>query len=322
MGNFQVSIGKVAVEFMEKLVPTLNYIADLFKSLGKFLKEHADILLFISGVYITYKGIMLGILAWEKLNVYWKGVSATATALLTAYDMARAEGMGVLTAAQWALNIAMDANPIVLGIAAAIALVAEIVIHFNDWGAALTLLMGPVGLLISGIMSIYNHWQSIKDAFNTGGMIGGLKRIGVVLFDAILYPLQQAMQWIGKITGAQWAKDGANQLMSYRKSLNLVTDDETKKKGTKNAIKEVATKPKNGLAGAPTGKIATGGKPTKGTAGVQGNKAVTVNIQIGSLIHDFSIKTTNIQESATAIKEKVVMALTSAVNDSQLIAGN
>lgn len=325
MGSFQKSVGQVAMDFLEKLAPSLVYIANLFKSLGKFLKEHADILIFITGVYITYKGIMLGILAWEKLNVYWKGVSATATALLTAYDMARAEGMGVLTAAQWALNIAMDANPIgliVLGIAAAIALVAEIVVHFNDWGAALTLLMGPVGLLISGIMSIYNHWQSIKDAFNTGGMIGGLKRIGVVLFDAILYPLQQAMHWIGKITGAQWAKDGANQLMGYRKSLDLVTEDETKKKTTKNAIKEVATKPKNGLAGAPTGKIATGGKPTKGTAGVQGNKAVTVNIQIGSLIHDFSIKTTNIQESATAIKEKVVMALTSAVNDSQLIAGN
>jgi len=325
MGNFQVAIGEVAMEFLEKLVPALNYIADQFKSLGKFMKDHSDALMFITGIYIGYKGIMLGILGFEKLSVWWKGLSATASELLLGWDMARAEGLGVLEAAQWALNVAMDANPIgllIIGIAAAIALVAEIVVHFNDWGAALSLLLGPIGLVIDAIMSIYSHWQSIKDAFNTGGFTAGIKRIGVVLFDAILYPLQQAMHWIGKITGAQWAKDGANQLMGFRKSLNLVTDEETKKKGTKPAIKEVATKNKNVLGGAPNGKLTAGGKPTKGTAGVQGNKAVTVNIQIGSLIHDFSIKTTNIQESATAIKEKVVMALTSAVNDSQLTAGN
>jgi len=324
MGAFQVAIGEVAMEFLEKLVPALNYIADLFKSLGKFMKEHADIIMYVVGVYVIYKGIILAQIAIEKISAWWKGVSATATLLLTGYEMARAEGMGVLTAAQWALNVAMDANPIgllIVGIAAAIALVAEIVVHFNDWGAALSLLLGPIGLVIDAIMSIYSHWQSIKDAFNTGGFTAGIKRIGVVLFDAILYPLQQAMHWIGKITGAQWAKDGANQLMGFRKSLNLVTDEETKNKGVKNAIIDTA-KNKNALAGAPQGKIAAGAKPTKGTAGVQGNKAVTVNIQIGSLIHDFSIKTTNIQESATAIKEKVVMALTSAVNDSQLIAGN
>jgi hypothetical protein len=323
MGNFQVSIGKVAIEFMEKLVPTLNYIADLFKSLGKFMKEHADIILYVVGVYVIYKGIILAQVAIEKISIWWKGVSATATLLLTGYEMARAEGMGVLTAAQWALNVAMDANPIglmIVGIAAAIALVAEIVVHFNDWGAALSLLLGPIGLVIGAIMSIYNHWQSIKDAFNTGGFTAGIKRIGVVLFDSILYPLQQAMHWIGKITGAQWAKDGANQLMGFRKSLNLVTDEETKNKGTKPAIKEVANKDKNKFNGA-LPKAPIGAKPIKGTAGVQSNKPVTVNITIGSLVHDFKISTTNLKESTTAIRDEVVKTLMSAVNDSQLIAG-
>jgi len=61
---------------------------------------------------------------------------------------------------------------------------------------------------------------------------------------------------------------------------------------------------------------------TKGTAGVSGTKVVTVNVTIGNLINDFKIQTTNIQESTTAVKDKVLQALTSALNDSQLIAGN
>ena len=65
----------------------------------------------------------------------------------------------------------------------------------------------------------------------------------------------------------------------------------------------------------------TTSKATKGTSGVQSNKPVTVNITIGSLVHDFKISTTNLKESTTAIRDEVVKTLMSAVNDSQLIAG-
>jgi hypothetical protein len=80
-----------------------------------------------------------------------------------------------------------------------------------------------------------------------------------------------------------------------------------------------------GLAG--VGKLnpmtGTGASPESKSkaSGVSGAKVVTINVTIGSLINDFQIKTTNIQESTNAIKEKVIMALTSAVNDSQIVAG-
>jgi hypothetical protein len=96
---------------------------------------------------------------------------------------------------------------------------------------------------------------------------------------------------------------------------DFAKDQEAGKEGkTKNALARVKPMALN------TGE--TAGKEKKGTAGVSGSKVVTVNVTIGNLINDFRIQTTNIQESTTAIKDKVLQALTSAVNDSQLVAGN
>ncbi|MBC7382252.1 MAG: hypothetical protein H7296_04560 [Bacteroidia bacterium] len=215
------------------------------------------------------------------------------------------------------VNAIMAANPvmlIVIGIGLLIGVVYEVIKHFHDWGAAITLLMGPFGLLISAIMSLYSHWQSIKDAFENGGIVAGLKRIGIVLLDTLLYPLQQVMEWVGKITGADWAKGAANSIKEMRKQMDLITPEETKAK--------TVTSPagaRKQIQGTKTETTAL--KAKEKSKEVSGNKVVTINVSIGNLINDFQIKTTNIQESASAIHDKVVQALTSAINDSQLIAG-
>lgn len=50
-----------------------------------------------------------------------------------------------------------------------------------------------------------------------------------------------------------------------------------------------------------------------------GQKAVTINVSINDLIHDFTIQTTNITESAQKVKEMVTNALLDAINNSQMI---
>ena len=57
------------------------------------------------------------------------------------------------------------------------------------------------------------------------------------------------------------------------------------------------------------------------TKGAKGNKNITITVNIGNLIKDFSISTQNIIESAAKVKEMVAEALISATNDSQIIAG-
>lgn len=60
---------------------------------------------------------------------------------------------------------------------------------------------------------------------------------------------------------------------------------------------------------------------TKEAKGVTGTRQVNIKIDIGALIKDFKITTTTITQGADKIKEMVTQALLSAVNDSQVVAG-
>lgn len=57
----------------------------------------------------------------------------------------------------------------------------------------------------------------------------------------------------------------------------------------------------------------------KSTSKITGNRSVTINIDIKNLIESFTVKTVNLGEAIPEIKSKVVQALMSAVNDSQII---
>jgi tape measure domain-containing protein len=121
--------------------------------------------------------------------------------------------------AQALLNGIMMLNPIGLIIAAIVTLVAFVAIaitKWDKWGAALMVFLGPVGMVISAFKSLYDHWDSIVQAFKSDGILAGLKRIGVVILDAILKPLQQVLETIGLDS---WASGIAD----IRKSLDLVT---------------------------------------------------------------------------------------------------
>lgn len=145
---------------------------------------------------------------------------------------------GIMTAKQWLLNAAMSANPIGIIVVAVAALVAIVVVAINkydEWGAALLQFLGPVGMVINAFKAIYDHWESIKNAFQTGGILAGLKRIGIVLLDAVLKPIQQILQLASNIPGlGNLAGKGAGKIEEIRKGLNLITPNEVSAKNKKN----------------------------------------------------------------------------------------
>lgn len=134
----------------------------------------------------------------------------------------------IATAAQWAWNAAMTANPIgliIVGIAALIGLIALVVNKWNEWGAALSIFLGPLGYVISVIQSFRRNWDMVVEAFKTGGILGAIKAIGKVLFDAILMPIQQLFGLLARLPGAL---GGSAQKMhdligAYRNSLGVNT---------------------------------------------------------------------------------------------------
>uniref|UniRef100_UPI0039A511CF phage tail tape measure protein n=1 Tax=Ornithobacterium rhinotracheale TaxID=28251 RepID=UPI0039A511CF len=144
----------------------------------------------------------------KKLSTFWTKTAATA---------------------QWAWNAALSANPIGIVIAAIAAMIALIVVainKFDSWGSTMLLLLGPIGMVVSAVMMVKRHWDSIVEAFNSGGIIGALKRIGVVLLDVLMHPLQRILGWIANLTGWDWAEKAAGNVEEFRKKMNLISDEE------------------------------------------------------------------------------------------------
>jgi TP901 family phage tail tape measure protein len=132
----------------------------------------------------------------------------------------------ICTAAQMGLNAAMAANPIgvvIIAILALIALVIVIIAKYDEWGAALSIFLGPLGLVISLIQSFRRHWDSITEAFTKGGIVAGIKRIGLVLLDALLMPVQQLLELLAKLPGMGGiAGAGATFIKEVRKGAKIL----------------------------------------------------------------------------------------------------
>ena len=211
----------------------------------------------------------------------------------------------LLAAAQAMLNGIMLLNPIGLVVAAIVALVAIVVIaisKWDEWGAALMVFLGPVGMVISAFKSIYDHWESIKKSFQTDGILGGLKRIGIVLLDAVLKPLQQILELAAMADPTGLAQKGVDKIKSFRKSFDLVTPGEADQKLKSKSPTDNA--PKSSLLKAPVidGKSDAKGKKDKKTgediskvAG-QANQVRNVTIQIDA----FNKGGINVAQSAYA----------------------
>lgn len=149
------------------------------------------------------------------------------TIALTAYNITTK----AVTAAQWLWNAAMTANPIglvIVAIAALIALVVVVIKKWDEWGAAFSLIMGPLGFVISLIQSFRRNWDMITKAFKEGGILEGLKAIGKTILDAVLQPFQQLLGIIAKVTGFKWAQSAADGLGKFRAEMGVTMDNSPK----------------------------------------------------------------------------------------------
>ena len=204
---------------------TLGWVADNMDLVMK-------IAIWLIAGFLIFKGVLIATeiaLAAYNIGLGITGaLSGTAsiaigknTIALAAYNVTSKAA----AAAQWLLNVAMDANPIglvIIGIAALIALVVVIIKKYDEWGAALTLFLGPFGLIINIIQSFRRNWDMVVKAFKTQGILGGLKAIGRVLLDAILMPVQQLLELLAKIPGmANLAGAGAQKIYELRQNLGV-----------------------------------------------------------------------------------------------------
>jgi|GEM_PF-1712904 len=195
------------------------------KHVLKFVADNMDLLVFATTV-------LLGVFATLK------GVIMLASATLTVMEFA----INAVIAAQKLWHLVMNLNPIgliVLGIVALIALVSVIIAKWDEWGAALTVFLGPLGTIISLFHAFYSNWSLIVEAFRTGGIVDGLLMIGKTILDTVLMPLQQLLSIAAKFDPTGVAARAAAGIEKFRSELGLnVSSSESTDKAAVNPVRE------------------------------------------------------------------------------------
>lgn len=224
----------------------------------------------IKGAMIKLGEKILPMVTWalEKLSPVFQWVFENIDALVIILGSV-ATAFGVLTVAVWANNIALMANPVGLVIAAILVLIGIItaaIIKFDEWGAMVLALMGPFGMLINIIKTVYDHWESIKKAFQTDGIVGAIKRIGQVLLDAFLKPLQQGLEMLSGLPGVgNMTGNWAGKIEQLRGDMNLIQEKTDKKESSKGSLLDGAKNLYGNLLGNLSGTTGGNFNGTNGT---------------------------------------------------------
>ena len=245
--------------------------------------------------------IVRGIQDWLPLI----GALTGAIGLLTVAIHREAIVTGIVTtatkvwaAAQAVVNAVMNVNPIAMAIK-----------KYDEWGAAFLALLGPIGMLVNGFMAIKRNWQSVVDSFKGDGILAGLKRIGIVLLDAILMPVQQLLEILSNIPGVgDLAGRGASAIANMRKSLDLIPEKkrsaEEKREGdetlqTLQMIEKHTAENRSSAADA--------------VGGIQGGGPKVINIEIGKFFDNIVFNTQGVRESAAEVEQIVLETLARAL---------
>ena len=153
-------------------------------------------------------------------------------------------------------------------------------------------------MLISAFTMIKRHWDSIVEAFQSEGILAGFKRIGLVLIDVIMAPLQKILGWVAELTGWEWAANASGSVEEFRKNMDLVSEEEKSKTQKDDKPQEVTLVEsdsfdlKKNQPTVPTvGGVAT--QKTMNSTGVGGDKSKSENkvrnLTIGKMMDNFNI---------------------------------
>lgn len=292
-------VGKQLLEAFHQLVPYIQKFMELMKAGTKWIGEHHSM---IKALFVTIVGGVAIV----------KGMALATAAYNFVVGIEAVMALTGATAAQLAMNLAMEVAPWALAVAG----IAAVVYALNE--------------LFEARKEVDEQWRQTEDMVNNAG-------------DNEIKLLRQKTDELMK-------QQGLNEDMAIQQALiNEQMELEAKNQEFLNGL--TASQIQQGFmpaeqqallkrlellkAGGKDGKsifelikstkeeksTATHKDLTSKTENVTGTKNTTINIQIGKLVEGLNFVTNNMQENAEQIKEIVVKTLIEAVNDSQILAG-
>jgi len=154
----QLERGKRSFEELQKtlamaLIPAIEFLTTVFRNVTNFMRENETVTKVLIAVL---GGLAIGVVA---VNAAMKIAAATSA---------------IMTAAQWALNAAMSANPIAIVVLAIAGLVTAIIVAYNKSETFRDIVNG-IGKALSGVASWINDnvvpaislfWNTMKKAWS------------------------------------------------------------------------------------------------------------------------------------------------------------
>jgi hypothetical protein len=291
---------KKIVEFVEKF----DVLVDITKNSWQWLKKNADM----------FEDLAIGIGVATVAFAVANPTVLVYTGALIANGIAQA-GLavvtGILTAAQWALNVALSANPIGLVITA-------------------------VGALIGGLIYAYKHSENFRAAIagmaevakSTFPIFKGLGDIiaGVFTFDA-----SKISKGFGEVSkGIRDFDFKKSFIKGAGESLKESAEQEKKDKQQEAALK-IGGVPNTPLK--PPGKTGkqpalttggTGGTSASGGESAAGGRSVkNLTITFQSMIKEFTMNVTNLRgEDGTRLRRLIEEHIAAAAADAEILAGD
>lgn len=351
ISNLGDKITQLSINIGQKLKPviseTIEFLSGTVDQVSSFVNWLAaggtgvDILTTavgaLTGGFLAYKAAMIATNVVAKIVSISQIAMAAATATTGTILQGATTWTKLVTVAQWAWNAALTANPIGIVVAAIGALVAGIVIAWKRSETFRAVIMGL--------------WAAIKQVgINIKDNFLAIPNLVIKAFMAIPTAIKQIFSGVGDLFSAIFSGDFGkipsilkgivadnalanvgkefikNQVEGAKKvagAFGAAYDEEIRDSAAKEAAKK-KEKEKAVNTGVVEGStVPKTGKPRglgSGLSEIKASAPKTFNINIGSLIKEQKISTTNLGETTQKIKEAVTNVLLTAVNDAQVIA--
>jgi len=196
----------LSIEMGNTLLPVilkfLKWLKPIVERIIEFARENKGLI----------KSVMLTAGAFGLLMVVIGGILVPIAAVYQSIVTLMPLFSGIATIAKFLWFVITQLAFVFQVLWAVIVSVAEIIA--GALGISLGWLVAIIAVIALAVWSLYENWQKIVSAFTNGGIVGGIKAIGVAIMDMILLPVQKILEIVDKLTGTNWASG----LESFRNS--------------------------------------------------------------------------------------------------------
>lgn len=199
-----VSLGGVIFDlysnYLSGLIDVIGTVVSVGMGIVNFFIEHQDVAMALGGVILAY--LLPSLVTMSAQLVIQAGQWMLATAQMVAYNVAGtalSAATKIWTGVQWALNAALNANPIGLIIAAVVALVAAVVLAYKNSETFRNIVQAAWEGIQTAVSAA---WEVLKAIFSAIWDFVGNILVGT--FNTLVSVVSTVFNTIGAIISAVW----------------------------------------------------------------------------------------------------------------------